>query len=150
MEFPFDLKNLNYFADDAEYETWKSDFADAFVKYLFEKEHINKAYLELAADTKKYRNMSLKQIKDETSWDKSGKEFALSKDMKYNKDKYDSLNDLAGYMFNKNYIHNEKARDALGNDLFNFILAMKYLNKKEAFSDIFSHIEERFEKIAKS
>lgn len=148
MEFPFDLKNLNYFADDAEYETWKSDFADAFVKFLFEKRYIFKDYLKIAADTKKYRNMSLKQIKDETSWDKSGKEFMFSKDMKYSKDKYDSLNDLAGYMFNKNYIHNAEARNALGRNLLNFILAMKYLNKKEVFSDIFSHIEERFEKIA--
>ena len=157
MEFPFDLKNLNYFADDAEYETWKSDFVDAFVKYLFEKGYITKDLLKFAADTKRYRNMSLKQIKNEIPWDKSGEMFKIilkirSQKMKFTKSKDEialpSLNDFAGYMFNKNYIHNTEARNAMGNNLFNFILAMKYLNKKEVFSDIFSHIEERFEKIA--
>lgn len=152
MEFPFDLKNLNYFADDSEYETWKSDFVDAFVKYLFEKRYITKQQLQAAAYLKNIRNMSLRQIKDSIPWDKDGKffnEILKARSQKMNdKNASWSLNDLAGYMFNKNYIHNAEARNALGRNLLNFILAMKYLNKKEVFSDIFSHIEERFEKIA--
>ena len=167
MEFPFDLKNLNYFADNAEYETWKSDFVDTFVKYLFEKGHITKDRLKFAANVKRYRNMSLKQIKDEFSGpqsddiDKFIAKKIRSQKMRFPKSKDEnqsnndepvalSINDLAGYMFNEYYIHNPIARRAMGINLLNFILAMKYLNKKEVFSDIFSHIEDRFEKIAKS